>query len=178
LKVQLDLGGQLIDREKYSLVLAFFPFHAEAYYQRGLAHLQFRQFAEALDDFTQAILLNPGHAGAYHRRALVNTSCNDFQAARADFGRVLELRPGLAAAYAGRAYTGLQLERYREALADFARAEALSNWDQAALDLGEAVPGPNPGKAIVAYWLAVAHLGAGDPSGYRLACAAMARRFA
>src|SRR5262249_29184660 len=47
LKVQLDLGGQLFDRDKYSLVLAFFPFHAEAYFQRGRACLQIGQLAAA-----------------------------------------------------------------------------------------------------------------------------------
>jgi tetratricopeptide (TPR) repeat protein len=176
LQVQAELG-HMVGRENYSLVLAFFPFHAEAYYQRGLAYLQFRQFAEALDDFNRTILLKPDHAGAYYQRALFQASGKHVQEARADFSRAIALRPDYAEAYAGRAYTLLELERYREAVADFSQAVALSRWDKAAFDLGEAVPGPNPGKVKVAYWLALAHLGAGDLPGYRRACAEMARRF-
>jgi tetratricopeptide (TPR) repeat protein len=177
LKVEVDLGGRFIGRETWGLVLAFFPFHAEAYYQRGLANLQFGQHAEAQGDFERTILLKPDHAGAYYQLGLFSANGRHFQEARANFSRAIALRPDHAAAYAGRAYTHLELEQYAEALADFSRAEALGQWDKAAGDLGEAVPGPNPGKAVVAYWLALARLGAGDSAGYRRACAEMARRF-
>jgi serine/threonine protein kinase/WD40 repeat protein/tetratricopeptide (TPR) repeat protein len=176
LHVQADLG-HMVAREKYSLVLAFFPFHAEAYYQRGLAYLRFGQLAAAFDDFNSTLLLKPDHAGAYHYRAMLLASQRHFDAARADFSRAIALRPDYAEAYAGRAYTHLQLEQYREAVADFSRAEALGDWDKAAADFAEAVAGPNPGKAIVAYWLVLARLGASDLAGYRRACAEMARRF-
>jgi serine/threonine protein kinase/WD40 repeat protein/tetratricopeptide (TPR) repeat protein len=176
-KVQVDLGGQFIDREMYSLVLAFFPFHAEAYYQRGLAYLQRGQLEAAQGDFDRTVLLKPDHAGAHYQRGMCNASRKEFQAASADFSRAIALDPKHAAAYAGRAYTHLELEQYAEAVADFSKAEALGQWDKAAFDLGEAVAGPNPGKATIAYWLALARLGAGDLVAYRSACAEMARRF-
>jgi serine/threonine protein kinase/WD40 repeat protein len=176
LQVQADLG-HMVAREKYSLVLAFFPFHAEAYYQRGLAYLQFGQLAAAFDDLNSTLLLKPDHAAAYHYRAMLLASQRHFEAAMADFSRAIALRLNYAEAYAGRAYTHLQLEQYREAVADFSKAEALGHWDKAAADFAEAVAGPNPGKAIVAYWLALARLGASDLAGYRRACAGMARRF-
>jgi WD40 repeat protein len=71
LQVEVDLGD-LVAREKYSLILAFFPFHAEAYYQRALAHLRFNQTQEAFNDFSMALNLKADHAQAHYQRALLH----------------------------------------------------------------------------------------------------------
>jgi serine/threonine protein kinase/WD40 repeat protein len=72
LEIQADLG-HMINKEKYSLIIAFFPFHAEAYYQRGLAHARSVQWQEAIDDFSMALALKPDHAEAYYARELIRS---------------------------------------------------------------------------------------------------------
>src|SRR5262249_22788949 len=60
LQVQVE-WGDLLAREKYSLILAFFPLHAEAYYRRGLAYAAFNQWPQAFDDFSRALALQPAY---------------------------------------------------------------------------------------------------------------------
>jgi tetratricopeptide (TPR) repeat protein len=93
LQVQVDLGD-LAGREKYSLILAFFPFHAEAYYQRGLVHRRLDQTQQALNDFTLALTLKADHAGAYYQRALLHARQGRATEAVADFTRSTVLGTG------------------------------------------------------------------------------------
>jgi serine/threonine protein kinase/WD40 repeat protein/tetratricopeptide (TPR) repeat protein len=119
--VHLDLG-ELLDREKYSLVLAFFPFHADAYYRRGLAHLRYGQRAEALADFNTALALRPNHAEAHYERGLIHARQGRFQEAATDFRETIALRPGHIDAYGERAYAYLGLGQLDKAIADFTKA--------------------------------------------------------
>jgi tetratricopeptide (TPR) repeat protein len=47
------------------------PDNAEVFYRLGLAYIGNDQLAEAITNFTQAIILNPEHAKSYTQRALV-----------------------------------------------------------------------------------------------------------
>jgi WD40 repeat protein len=78
-KVEVDLGD-LYARQKYSLILAFFPLHAEAYYQRGLAYARFGQWPAAFEDLNKAMALKPDQAKACDLRAA------------ADFGKLFDLQ--------------------------------------------------------------------------------------
>jgi serine/threonine protein kinase/WD40 repeat protein len=98
LQVQVDLGD-LAGREKYSLILAFFPFHAEAYYQRGLVHLRHNQTQQAFSDFTLALTLKADHAGAYYRRAFLHARQGRATEAVADFNRSTVLGAGKGDAF-------------------------------------------------------------------------------
>jgi tetratricopeptide (TPR) repeat protein len=100
-RVAVDLGD-LAGREKYSLILAFFPFHAEAYYQRGLVHLRFGQTRQALNDFTLALTLKADHAGAYYQRALLHARLGRAAEAVADFTRSTVLGTGNGDAFGDR----------------------------------------------------------------------------
>jgi serine/threonine protein kinase/WD40 repeat protein/tetratricopeptide (TPR) repeat protein len=91
-EVEVDCGT-LLDREKYSVILAFFPFHAEAYYQRGLAYRRFQQGREAVRDFSMALALRPGHAEALWQRAQVHGALCEPRQAIADYTRFLALLP-------------------------------------------------------------------------------------
>jgi serine/threonine protein kinase/WD40 repeat protein/Tfp pilus assembly protein PilF len=93
LQVQVDLGD-LAAREKYSVILAFFPFHAEAYFQRGLVHLRLNRTQQAFDDFTMALTLKADHAGAYYQRALLLARQGRATQAVADFTRSTALGAG------------------------------------------------------------------------------------
>jgi WD40 repeat protein len=91
LEIQADLG-HMINKEKYSLIIAFFPFHEEAYYQRGLAHARSVQWLEAHDDFSMALALKPDHAEAYYARELMRSN-PDLTAAVGAIDYVLEPGP-------------------------------------------------------------------------------------
>jgi serine/threonine protein kinase/WD40 repeat protein len=121
LQVHLDLG-EFADREKYSLILAFFPLHAEAYYRRGLAYVRFGQRKEALDDFNMVLVLQPDHADAHYQRGLIHAREARFQEAAADFSRTIALRPDQVEAYAERAHAYLGLRRLDKAAADLSKA--------------------------------------------------------
>jgi tetratricopeptide (TPR) repeat protein len=81
----------MIDRDKFSTMLAFFPFHVEGYYQRGLAYVRFGQFTEALADFGMVIALKPDDAGSYIQRGLIHTRQGHFDEGNANFRRIITL---------------------------------------------------------------------------------------
>jgi WD40 repeat protein/tetratricopeptide (TPR) repeat protein len=94
LRVQLNLG-EFLDRQRYSLVLAFFPFHAEVYYRRGLAYARFHQWDEAYADFRMAIALQPDHAEAHYQLGRF-TALLKWKGAFADYARVVVTIPARA----------------------------------------------------------------------------------
>jgi tetratricopeptide (TPR) repeat protein len=112
----------LIDREKYSLILAFFPFHADSHYRRGLAHARHNDWHEALADFSMAIALRPDHAEGHFPRGLIHARQAQFKKAVVDFTQTLELRPDHRSAYAERAFAHVGLGQWPQASADFGQA--------------------------------------------------------
>jgi WD40 repeat protein len=168
LQVEADLG-YMTNRGHYSLLLAYFPFYAEAYYQRGLTYLWSDQPREALADFNMAILLQPDHGEAHFGRGQVHTAEKRFPEARADFDRCIALRANHPAAHAWRAWVHLELGRFREATADFAKALELSDLEKVAAELWRI--DEKFDAAFVAYFHALAWLGAEDRARYCRACA-------
>jgi WD40 repeat protein/tetratricopeptide (TPR) repeat protein len=123
LQVTVDTGD-LIAREKYSLVLAFFPFNAEAYYQRGLAYTRLGRREEAFNDFNLAVTLNPDHAEALYQRGLLYAQRGSAREAVADFTAALTLNPELGRAYAERGHIYFGLNDWSKAAADYSEAIA------------------------------------------------------
>lgn len=113
------IRGDLEAWEKFSLVLGFFPFHAEAYYQRGLAGIKRKQWSGALNDFNMAILLKPDHAEAFLQRGIVHEHEKRVAKAIEDFNRAIILKPEFIDALdqRGRAYVGIR--EWDKAVADF-----------------------------------------------------------
>jgi serine/threonine protein kinase/WD40 repeat protein/tetratricopeptide (TPR) repeat protein len=157
--VEVDYG-YLRGREKYSLILAFFPFYAEGYYRRGLAHLRFAEQPAARADFSTALLLKPDLADAAYQRGLIYAQQARHTEAVADFSRTLALRSGHADAHGQRGAAFGQLQEWDRAAADFDVASAR-----------------NPGRWEYGVGRAVAHLAKGDEAGYRAASAAAVARF-
>jgi WD40 repeat protein len=67
-----------------------------ACYERGLAHVRERDFARAIDDFTEVIRLDPSHARAYEQRGLAYAEQGKYDRAKADLERAFQLDPKLA----------------------------------------------------------------------------------
>jgi len=125
--VQVDVRlGELSYPEKYSLILAFCPFDAEAYYQRGLAYARREQLPQALDDFRRALALKPDHSEAHYQRGLVWRKQGKPLEALTDLGRTIALQPNHAGAYRARGMTYFGLRDWTKAAEDLARAAELT----------------------------------------------------
>jgi tetratricopeptide (TPR) repeat protein len=87
----LDRGEEIVAR---------FPENADAYYQRGTAHLALEHRTSAEADFRQALALAPDHVPAMSDLAVVLTVRGERTEAERQLERVLELRPDDARAKA------------------------------------------------------------------------------
>jgi serine/threonine protein kinase/WD40 repeat protein/tetratricopeptide (TPR) repeat protein len=121
ISVQID-PGDLMAREKYSLTLAFFPWHAEAYYQRGLAYGHYKQWAEAREDFSQAIALKPGYIDALIQRAHASYELQDWGAAAEHYFVALGVKPKDATLWHKRAHALENQGHKEEAITEFSKA--------------------------------------------------------
>jgi WD40 repeat protein/tetratricopeptide (TPR) repeat protein/tRNA A-37 threonylcarbamoyl transferase component Bud32 len=195
-RVEVD-RGELTELARASLLLALWPFNAEAYYRRGRAHARLNELQEALADYLYALALKPNHAGAEYQRGLVLDRLRRVPEAIDAWSRAIALDPDHADAYAARADAYERLHRWDEAIEDELKVVALrpdwSEFSNTGAWLLTNHPDPrrrNPGRAIAlalkaleqepdnaAYWntLGVARYRAGD---WRLAAEALERSIA
>ncbi len=68
--------------------------YAEAYYNRGIVHLNLGNEQAAIEDYTQAIRLDPNHADAYNSRANIYRQLGNKEEAIADFHQAADLYLG------------------------------------------------------------------------------------
>jgi tetratricopeptide (TPR) repeat protein/WD40 repeat protein len=120
-QVEID-PGDLTAREKYSLILTFFPLNAEAYYQRGLAHGRYQQWAEAREDFSRAILLRPGYTDELVQRAHASYELHDWSAAAEHYSAALKVKPKDPNLWHKHAHSLEYQGHKQEAIADFSKA--------------------------------------------------------
>ena len=71
----------------------FNPSHDLAYYERGLAYRDKRDYDRAINDFSQAIRIDGKNAAAFENRGLAYRMKNDLDRAIADFDQALRLDP-------------------------------------------------------------------------------------
>jgi WD40 repeat protein/tetratricopeptide (TPR) repeat protein len=165
LRIDEDFG-ELLDRERYSLVLAQFPFHAEAYYRRGLAYKRFDQNDLARADFELAVLLKPDLADAYYQRGLIAARQGRLPEAVADFNRTIALDPKHGDAHEQRAGAYSRSRQWDKALEEYSQAlqlrpgrwelcssrgqmhRRLGRWDQAVSDFSQSLV-VNPRDALL-----------------------------
>jgi serine/threonine protein kinase len=90
--------------------------------KRGLAHVNMRNFEQAIYDYSKAIELDRRYAEAYNNRSAAHLMMENYAQAVLDCNWTLELAPHFVAAYInlGIAHTGLR--QYDNALIDYERA--------------------------------------------------------
>lgn len=66
-----------------------------SFLNQGHLHLSREEFDEAINDFTQALILNPEDAQTYNNRGVAYEKCKSYKLAVADYDRALELDPTL-----------------------------------------------------------------------------------
>lgn len=92
---------------------------------RGRRHHMYRQFDEALDEYSQAIELDPDYALAYFYRGLIHMWQGEWEEALADMQRVTLLDPDQAHAHHVVGLMEMRGDNYVESVAAFSAAIAL-----------------------------------------------------
>ena len=115
--VALDACSELIER---------FPDFAEAYFVRGWALSERRDFKRAIEDLTRVVELNPYHARAFALRARAHHTSRAHNAAIDDYSRAIELSPKDAALYNNRGLARTFVSDLPGALVDYNRAIELN----------------------------------------------------
>ncbi len=112
-----DLPGAIL---AYSRAIELHSKYADAYNNRGVAHMSQKDYAAAVVDFTRSLEIVPSDA-AYNNRGNIYFSQQKTEEAIADFTAGLKLKPS-AAGYANRGVAYQQTKREALALTDFERA--------------------------------------------------------
>src|SRR5262245_31330540 len=110
---------------RYSQILTFEPKNVDAICLLGVAKMELKAFAEAVDLLRKAVRLAPKHAPAHNflGTALKETGRTD--AALASFNRAISHQPDLMDAYINRADLLMTLNRFGEAVETYDRALAV-----------------------------------------------------
>ena len=101
--------------------------NADAWLQRGLAHLALENWAYAAADCSQALQLDASPPEAWQARAQAYYRMGELNAAIADFTAALSRRPADAASLYGRGLVLRDAGRNADAIPDFTAAIALND---------------------------------------------------
>ena len=94
-------------------------FLAKVYAERGMTHLEMKQYDDAIADATKALSLMPDDARFFADRCRVRVVAGkDLKAALADCDEALKRKPDLSSALDSKALADLKLSDYPAALAD------------------------------------------------------------
>ncbi len=96
-----------------------------AYYNRGLAHSAAGNYAQALQDFSEAEQLYPHSAEVYDNRGTAYAYLGQFKAALQDYDRALTLKPRYVKGFVNRGSIHLLQQNWQQALYDFDQALAI-----------------------------------------------------
>jgi tetratricopeptide (TPR) repeat protein len=79
--------------ENFSRANKLNPENLEAYFHRGVAHIDVQQYDQALIDLDHVIELNPEHELAYYNRSIAHAESEQLELALKDIDRAIELVP-------------------------------------------------------------------------------------
>jgi tetratricopeptide (TPR) repeat protein len=120
--LQRQIAGQ--HREAipyYDKAIQLNPRHAEAYFHRGSAYAELRQYQRAIQDYNEAIRLKPDVL-AYDSRGVAYVGLGQYERAIADYNEALRINSRFAQAYGHRGIAWLYLKRDVQAESDFKKA--------------------------------------------------------
>ncbi len=99
---------------------------AEAYLTRGDQYSERKDYAHAIADYSQAIMLRPSYAYAYNNRGVAYMASGHPDEALRDFDRAIQLQPDFPQAYSNRGNAYYRAGRTVQAISDFYSAEKFS----------------------------------------------------
>jgi predicted O-linked N-acetylglucosamine transferase (SPINDLY family) len=98
------------------------PDYAEAWFARGIALQDLKQYEEALASYEQAIKLTPYFAEAWSNRGLTLQALKRYDEAISHYEQAIQLKPDYAEAWSNKGFTLYKLKRYEEAIAHYDKA--------------------------------------------------------
>jgi tetratricopeptide (TPR) repeat protein len=91
----------------------------QAFFIRGYAYYEAKNYARAISDFSSAIRLNASDAVTFLARANAYDHQGDYARAIADYGAVIRLDPRQLNAFNNRGWAYYRLKKYTRAIADY-----------------------------------------------------------
>jgi tetratricopeptide (TPR) repeat protein len=92
---------------------------AAAYNNRGVAYRLKANYAQAIDDFNEAIRLEPRNANAFNNRGVAYRNMGDLDHAVADYDQAILIKPDYVAAFYNRGLALTDKKEYAKAISDF-----------------------------------------------------------
>ena len=92
---------------------------AAAYNNRGVAYRVKANYAQAIDDFNEAIRLVPDNANAFNNRGVAYRNMGDLDRALADYDQAIRIKPDYVAAFYNRGLVLADKREYGKAISDF-----------------------------------------------------------
>ena len=108
--------------EYYNQAIRLDPAYAAAYYNRGLAYHDLKQFKLSIRDYGKAIELEANFTSAFNNRGNAYSDLKHYRLAIDDYNKALELDPNYSQAYNNRGNAYMELDRYRRAIEDYGQA--------------------------------------------------------
>jgi len=106
----------------YSQAIRLDPGYAAAYYNKGLAYQDLKQYRQSIKDYNQAIRLDPNFTSAYNNRGNAYSDLKRYQRAINDYNQALRLDPNYSQAYNNRGNVYSELKQHRQAIDDYTEA--------------------------------------------------------
>ena len=102
-------------------------YFANAYYKKGNAHYQLKDYQGAINSYNQAIHLNPYNADAHMGLGNARYELKDYQEAINSYNQAIHLDPNNSTAYNIRGLAHYQLGFEHTAIQDLKKAASLGN---------------------------------------------------
>ena len=129
---------------------------ASSHFTRGNAHLEKKEYDEAIKEYDEAVRLKPKHATVFNNRALAWVWKKEYDKAFKDFDEAIRLDPKDATAFANRASAWADQKEYDNAIKDYDEAIRLESWGHLFVERGSVwVHKKEYGKAIEDYDAAI-----------------------
>jgi len=107
---------------------------ALAFYHRGVAYSDKRQYEAAIADYTESVKLNPAYSAAYNNRGAAYEKLGDNKRALADYSKAIQAAPNSGLAYNNRCWSYYLQRDFAHALPDCNKALKLNPKNTDALD--------------------------------------------
>jgi tetratricopeptide (TPR) repeat protein len=136
--------------EDYQRASAINPQLSDFYINRGITFGKTGNFRQSIVSFTQAIRLAPKNPDGYFNRGTAYLQQGDFERAIDDFSNVILLSPGDEDAYYWRGISNEEAGRQGDAIADYRQFLALSQDENARVEIEHKLSQWNVGKPDIA----------------------------
>lgn len=102
------------------------PQNPDNFYYRGLYYATGGDFTPAIEDFTQAVLLDSTFASAFHDRGICKFELMDFEGAIRDYSAAIKIEPEVPEYFYNRGWAYSKTDKIEEAIKDYSQSILLN----------------------------------------------------